>query len=170
MAEAEVRPGPGSPIHTLGERLRTSAAVVAAVAGAITGLWTVYDKVRADARHYTAASYETLAPQLNQMAEALRQLEKENQETRQALAAHGSRVRAAAPAAGGRRVATKTPHASAGGAPATEGATASKGEPAADPDDPLGKLVGTVNRARDAVDTIRKVPDSFQKVLEQRAR
>jgi transcriptional regulator with AAA-type ATPase domain len=142
------------------------------VAGAITGLWTVYDKVRADARHYTAASYETLAPQLNQMAEALRQLEKENQETRQALAAHGSRVRAAPPAAGGRRTATKNAHASAGapGAPATEAATASQAGPAADPDDPLGKLVGTVNRARDAVDTIRKVPDSFQKVLEQRGR
>src|SRR5689334_10660202 len=56
------------------ERLKTTAGVVAAVAGALTGMWTIYEKVRTDARQYTAASYETLAPQVNQLNEALRKL------------------------------------------------------------------------------------------------
>src|SRR3954468_14366173 len=72
------------------ERLKMTAGVVAAVAGAITGMWTIYEKVRTDARQYTAASYETLAPQVNQMNEALRQLEQDNQQLKKALlAAHG---------------------------------------------------------------------------------
>src|SRR5215471_2707520 len=75
MADAGVLPA--SKTDRLMERLRGYAGVIAAVAGAITGLWTIYEKVRTDARQYTAASYETLAPQLNQMTEALRQLEQD---------------------------------------------------------------------------------------------
>src|SRR3954466_4401640 len=70
------------------EGLKSTAGVLAAIAGALTGLWTVYDKVKSEARQYTAASYETLAPQVNQMNEALRQLQQENQELRQALVSH----------------------------------------------------------------------------------
>jgi hypothetical protein len=157
------------------ERLRTSAAVIAAVAGAITGLWTIYEKVRSDARQYTADSYETLAPQINKMTEVLKQLEQENQQMRQALGAHAThprtvaREKAAAAARPGATAASAPPP--AGAAPAAGAPTAqnpAQAEPAADPDDPLARVIGTVNRTREAVDAIRKVPDTFQKVLEQK--
>src|SRR4051794_11710001 len=93
MADADVLPGARPATRTpLMERLRSSAAVIAAVAGAVTGLWTIYEKVRADARHYTATSYETLAPQINQMTEVLRQLEQDNLQMKQVLAARAGRA------------------------------------------------------------------------------
>jgi hypothetical protein len=168
MADADVLPA--SRTGRLIERLRTSAAVIAAVAGAITGLWTIYEKVRADARQYTAASYDTLAPQVNQMAEAVRQLAEENLQMRQALAAHAenprtiSRERAAA---AHNPPAKPTPPAGTEPAP---GATATAPPAQADPADPLGKLIGTVNRTREAVDAVRKVPETFDKAFAQRPR
>src|SRR3954467_11828111 len=83
MADAGVLPVSRT-ARTL-ERLKTTAGVVAAVAGAITGMWTIYEKVKSDARQYTAASYETLAPQLNQMNEALRELEANTRQIRRTL-------------------------------------------------------------------------------------
>lgn len=204
------------------ERLKTGAGVIAAVAGAVTGMWTIYEKVKSDTRKITAASYETLAPQLNEMSEALRQLHKENQELRQAMAgvsperAQAVVARAAAagerPPTSGRKPSAKPaaggggspPTASAGGAaapgappgappaqPAPPGAppapsptpTTSPADPGgtpppaappataqAPPDkaDPLSDLLGTVARTREAVDKIRKVPETFDKVLEGR--
>jgi hypothetical protein len=153
------------------ERLKTTAGVLAAVAGAITGLWTVYDKVKTDARQYTAASYETLAPQMNQMAEALRKLEQDNQQLKQALVVSRSTERARAPA----RPRTATPAAKpaepsssppTAGAPAT--APAQAGEQPAD--DALGKILGTVHQTREAVEAVRKVPETFQKVLDQKGK
>src|SRR3954468_21960366 len=87
MAEAGVIASPSRSSRAL-EKLRMTAGIVAAIAGAITGLWTIYEKVKSDARQYTADSYETLAPQLNQVTEALRQIQKENAQLRQALAVH----------------------------------------------------------------------------------
>jgi hypothetical protein len=142
------------------DKLRSYAGVIAAVAGAITGLWTIYEKVRQDARQYTAASYETLAPQLNQMTEVLKQLEQDNQRLKAALVerekARPRPVTRPRPASSGEAPSSDTPPAS--GAAAAE----------AQASDPLDQLIGTVNRTRQAVETIRKVPDSFQKVLEQK--
>ncbi|HXU82023.1 MAG TPA: hypothetical protein VN914_11540, partial [Polyangia bacterium] len=101
------------------ERLKTTAGVVAALAGAVTGMWTIYEKVKSDAKQYTAASYETLAPQVNQMNEALRQLQEENQQLKKALLVHAEqRPRPARP-----RPATK-PEGGVTAAPAAPGTTA----------------------------------------------
>src|SRR5436190_9403837 len=96
MADAGVLSASSRAERTM-ERLKTTAGVLAAVAGAITGMWTIYDKVRTDARQYTTASYETLAPQVNQMNDALRKLQEENQQLKQALLVHADRPRAARP-------------------------------------------------------------------------
>jgi hypothetical protein len=130
------------------ERVKFGAGVLAAVVGAVTGLFTVYEKVRSDARQYTATSYETLAPQVNQMTEALTQ--------------HAASPRTAARTAPARSAS----HPAAAAAPAQ---TASV-QPAEEekPDDRLGEIVGTIKRTRDAVDTLRKVPDTFDRVLQQK--
>src|SRR4051794_23022295 len=167
MADADVLPGARPATHTpFLERLRSSAAVIAAVAGAITGLWTIYEKVRADARHYTAASYETLAPQINQMTEVLRQLEQDNHQMKQVLAARAGRAVPKERPARERPAAATPPASPAAPAPAANATPPPAGAP--ESDDPLGKLLGTVNRTRDAVDAIRNVPDSFEKALQQR--
>jgi hypothetical protein len=142
------------------ERLRVAAGVIAAVAGAVTGLWTIYEKVRTDARQYTTTSYETLAPQVNQLAEALKTLEQQNQQLRQAMVSHAERPRAPA-----HRPAKP-------GEPATPAATpgAPAAAPAEEPDDALGRLMGTVQETRAAVDAVRKVPETFSKVLEQKGK
>lgn len=169
------------------ERMKTTAGVVAAVAGAVTGMWTIYEKVKTDARQYTAASYETLAPQLNQMNEALQRLEEENQQLKKALVianpeqARAARSRVAARAAQP-QAAKKAPEAtSPATAPATAGAPATPGTPAAPTapttaeaeetaDDPFARILGTVSQTREAVKAVRKVPESFQKVLEDRGK
>src|SRR5947207_11167498 len=112
------------------ERMKTTAGVLAAVAGAITGMWTIYDKVRTDARQYTAASYETLAPQVNQMNEALRKLEEDNQQLKKALLVHAERPRPIRPKAAG-----KADEAAPPGTPAGSAAPAEAQE---QPDDALG--------------------------------
>jgi len=155
--------------------MKTTAGVLAALAGAITGMWTVYEKVKSDARQYTAASYETLAPQLNQMNEALHKLEEENQQLKKALvvtrAEHPrpvSRTRAPAVAKAGE------PPVAAPAAPAPAGTPAAPAAPTAqneeNTDDAFGRILGTVNQTREAVKAVRKVPETFQKVLEDRAR
>jgi hypothetical protein len=169
MADAAVLGGTRS--DRFMDRVRTIAGVLAAVAGAITGLWTIYEKVKSDARQYTAASYETLAPQMNQMAEALKTLEQQNAELRQALVAHGERPRAPThkPAAkpGEPPTPPTAPGAPSGAAAATAPATAA---PAEEPDDALGRLAGTLQQTRAAVDAVRKVPETFQKVLDQKGK
>jgi hypothetical protein len=158
--------------------MKTTAGVVAALAGAITGMWTIYEKVKSDARQYTADSYETLAPQLNQMNDALHRLEEENQQLKKALVVtRGDHPR---PATTRPRPAAATakagePPAAAPGAPA---APATPGTPAApataqneeNTDDAFGRILGTVNQTREAVRAVRKVPETFQKVLEDRGK
>jgi hypothetical protein len=138
------------------ERMKTTAGVVAALAGAITGLWTVYEKVKTDARQYTTTSYETLAPQMNQMSEALKKLEQDNQELKQALA-HGRprphpTARPSEPAA---------PPVPMPGVPATSAPAQGQEQ-----QDPVGELIGRVNQTREAVNAISKVPETFKQVLE----
>src|SRR4051812_26448951 len=94
MADAAVMGTPRS--ERFIERVKTVTGVLAGLAGAITGLWTVYDKVKTDARQYTAASYETLAPQVNQLTEALKSLEQQNRELHEALLTKSERARAPA--------------------------------------------------------------------------
>lgn len=60
-----------SRVGVLGERVKNGSA---AVAGSVTALWGVYDKVRTEARKGTAASYNTLAPELNRVSEVLKQV------------------------------------------------------------------------------------------------
>jgi hypothetical protein len=169
MADAGVLPASRTE-RTL-ERMKTTAGVLAAIAGAITGMWTIYDKVRTDARQYTAASYETLAPQVNQMNEALRKLQDDNQQLRQALVAHAERPRPVrttkATAKAGEPAAPATPPAG-GAAPAATGTQPAEAQE--QPDDALGRIVGTVNQTREAVEAVRKVPETFQKVLESRGK
>jgi hypothetical protein len=178
------------------EKLRNTAGVIAAVAGAITGMWTIYEKVKSDARQYTADSYETLAPQLNKLTDALHQIQEENQQLRQVLnQVPAVREKAVAVRAGRRPPPKATtpagsaptpenppaaattptppaPPATPGEAPPPPAAppTAQATPPAAQPaaNDPLGEIIGGAQKAREAVDTIRRVPESFEKVLEQR--
>ncbi len=136
------------------DRVRTSAGILAAVAGAITGMLTIYEKVKTEARTYTAASYETLAPQLNQMNEALRQLEVENRQMRQALTTRATPIRVRTP--------TKAHAAPQPSPPPVPAAEQPQGK------DRLDEFLGTVTRTREAVEAVRKVPESFKTVLEQR--
>jgi hypothetical protein len=153
--------------------MKTTAGVVAAVAGAVTGMWGIYEKVKSDAREYTTASYETLAPQVNQLTEALRKIEQENQQLKQAVLARSTRptravtVKATTQARPSRPATATTP---AAGAPAAEepanpvaGATAEEKEQGA-----LDKIMGTMHQTREAVDAVRKVPESFKQVLDQK--
>jgi hypothetical protein len=175
MADAGVLPA--SRTERALERMKTTAGVVAALAGAITGMWTIYEKVRTDARQYTAASYETLAPQVNQMNEALRKLEEDNRQLKQALLAthperahpaRSTRVAAARPA----EPAAPAPPPPGGAAPAAPGTVpaAPPAAPQGQADDALGRVLGTVNQTREAVEAVRKVPETFQKVLESRGK
>ena len=88
------------------ERVKSGAAILGAIAGAVTGLWGVYEKVRTEAKDLTAASYNTLAPQMNQIGEALKELQQENQHLREILAQQSGKPRIAAepPASPTRRV------------------------------------------------------------------
>lgn len=172
------------------ERVKTLAAVVAAVAGALTGLWGVYEKVRQEARKDTAASYNTLAPQVNQLGEALKQLQQENQQLRAIVGQSQGRPRlavvpkkspdkprrpAAADGAGGSGVAAVPAPAGSGGtvaaAPATpaEAAPESPTQTPAAPgteDDPVEDLLRTAARTRAAIEGLRRVPESFSRVAD----
>lgn len=254
MSEAVSTGAPPSRADIHLERVKTGATILGAIAAAITGLWGVYEKVRSEARQDTAASYNTLAPQVNQMGEALKEMQLENQQLRQIVAQFQGRPRiatvpkrttasaakgpaaatgksadkgesgkgpaeagqnpAAAPvpvngagappagttANGGAAPAGATPAdgaaapngaaststGTAAGAPgvtpngsAAPGAGAIAEPPAApgtspnggasdnpdDPDDPITGLINTVGRTRDAIESIRKVPDDFGRVL-----
>ena len=182
------------------ERVKSGAAILGAVAGAITGLWGVYEKVRTEAKDLTAASYNTLAPQMNQIGEALKELQQENQHLREILAQQSGKPRIAAepPAvpAGGRRPprrpaagtaaqpAAPTASAPAAGSPPATTPAAPAAQPAAPPtaaeqpaappaaaqtppapQDPVTGLLNTVGRTREAIDGLRKVPETFENVL-----
>jgi hypothetical protein len=182
------------------ERLKSGAAVLAAIAGAVTGLWGVYDKVSTEARELTTTSYNTLAPQMNQIGEALKQLQQENQQLREIVAQQSGKPRIAAePPASSRRPprrnvnagsSSTAPPTSAANQPAATApagtappagtpaapATPPPAEPAAPPasaqappppaaQDPVTGLLNTVGRTREAIDGLRKVPESFEHVL-----
>jgi hypothetical protein len=182
------------------ERVKSGAAILGAIAGAVTGLWGVYEKVRTEAKDLTAASYNTLAPQMNQIGEALKELQQENQHLREILAQQSGKPRIAAepPAvpAGGRRPARRpasgtaaqpaAPTASAptAGTPPAGTPAAPAAPPAAPPtageqpvaptagaqappaaQDPVTGLLNTVGRTREAIDGLRKVPETFENVL-----
>jgi hypothetical protein len=182
------------------EKLKSGAAVLAAIAGAVTGLWGVYDKVSTEAKELTAASYDTLAPQMNQIGEALKQLQQENQALREIVAQQSGKPRIAAePPASSRRPGRRnvsagssstappgsaasqpaaaapagtappagTPAAPATPPPAAEPAAppASAQAPPGAPQDPVTGLLNTVGRTREAIDGLRKVPESFENVL-----
>jgi hypothetical protein len=170
MADAGVLPT--SRADRAMERLKTTAGVVAAVAGAITGMWTIYERVKTDARQYTAASYETLAPQVNQLNEALRKLEEDNQQLKKALLATHTEQRLHSGKSP--RVVAKTEPVppAAPAAPPTGTPPPATTAPAAEQqaDDALGRIVGTVNQTREAVEAVRKVPETFQKVLESKGK
>jgi hypothetical protein len=63
------------------EHVRIALALVAAVITGGAALYGVYH----NAREATAASYETLAPEINQLKQAVTRLQAENQELRQSL-------------------------------------------------------------------------------------
>jgi hypothetical protein len=186
------------------ERLKSGAAVLGAIAGAVTGLWGVYEKVSTEAKELTARSYNTLAPQMNQIGEALKQLQQENQHLREILAEQSGKPRIAAePPASSRRPprrnvsagssstappgsAANQPAAAApagaappagtpAGTPAAPATAPSGAEPGAPPasaqappaapQDPVTGLLNTVGRTREAIDGLRKVPESFENVL-----
>src|SRR3954468_21135114 len=157
MADAGVLPVSRT-ARTL-ERLKTTAGVGAAGAGAVTGMWTIYEKVKTDARQYTAASYETLAPQVNQLNEALRQLEQDNSQLKKALLAHADRPRIAtrpkAPPKPG-EAPTATPAAPAAGAPAPTTPAPTPAQAQEQSDDALGRIASTLNQTREAVEAVRK--------------
>jgi hypothetical protein len=179
------------------ERVKSGAAILGAIAGAITGLWGVYEKVRSEAQDLTAASYNTLAPQMNQIGEALKELQQENQQLREIVAKHQDtpRLAAAPPRRPGKRnvagtststaaapdpaAAAAAPPASAppAGTPAAPPAAQppvaepapAAAQPAAQappqPSDPVTGLLNTVGRTREAIDGLRKVPETFENVL-----
>src|SRR6185369_12042043 len=114
-----------------------------------------------DAKQYTAASYETLAPQVNQMNEALRQLQEENQQLKKALLVHAeqrprpTRPRPATKPEGAATAAPAAPGTTAGATPAP--GTTAPAEAQEQPDDTLGRIVGTVTQTREAVEAVRRV-------------
>ena len=224
MADNNTAPPPQ---RSIADRVKNGAAVLGAVAGTLTAVYGVYDKVRSEARAYTATSYNTLAPQINQMNEAVKQLQMENQQLRQIVAQAqgtprlGEKPPAAPPATGRRPAAARRPTvgAAAGtqrpagtataGAPSTtatpatepaagappasppeqptpgsptagappattpsgqqagpQGEQAAAEEPEAPADgDPVTGLLQTVGRTRRAIESLKKVPDDFEKVV-----
>lgn len=188
MSDAVVT-GTGTPMATPSpsrgaqamERLKTGATVLGAIAGALTGLWGFYEKVRTEARHDTAASYNTLAPQVNQLGEALKQIQQENQQLREIVAEHQKTPRLAqvprraekppgpAPAATAAAPTPAAPASSAAATPPPAAATPAPAAPNETPDnDPVTGLLRTVGRTRAAIESLRKVPDDFGHVLEKR--
>lgn len=171
-----------SPLPSRGDkvmdRLKGGAGVIAAVVGSMTALYGVYEKVRSDAKEYTATSYDTLAPKLNEMNDALKKLQQENQQLKEVVV--GRRPAAAAtprpspsakPAratAAGQRPAP-VPGVEPAPPPAAPPAVQATGEPAPAVGEPdrLNDIFGAVNQARDAVQTIRKVPETFEKAMQQ---
>jgi uncharacterized membrane protein len=169
------------------ERIKLGATVLGAIAGALTGLWGFYEKVRAEARHDTAASYNTLAPQVNQLGEALKQLQLENQQLRGIVAEHSKTPRLAQvprraeakpsgqaaekPAAPAAAPVASSPPAPAPppGAPPQAATPEAPAEPAAG-NDPVSGLLQTVGRTRAAIEDLRKVPDDFNRVLQNQRR
>jgi hypothetical protein len=168
MADAGV--SPASRTERTLERLKTTAGVVAAVAGAITGMWTIYEKVKTDARQYTAASYETLAPQVNQLNEALRKLEDDNQQLKKALLATHAEQRLRSGKSPRVTARAEPPPAAPPAAPPATAPPTAPSTPEERTDDALGRIVGTVNQTREAVEAVRKVPETFQKVLESKGK
>jgi hypothetical protein len=162
------------------DRIKTGATVLGAIAGALTGLWGFYEKVRAEARHDTAASYNTLAPQVNQLGEALKQLQLENQQLRTIVAEHQNTPRLAQvprraekpPASPAAAPAAPSSSATAAAPPpaATAPAAGAPEVPPAPGTDPVSGLLQTVGRTRAAIEDLRKVPDDFGRVLQGQKR
>jgi hypothetical protein len=171
----------------LSDRIKSGAAVLGAVAGTLTAVYGVYEKVRTEARTYTAASYNTLAPQINQMNDAVKQLQQENQQLRQIVADFQGKPRIGQTPPAARRPAparrptnvitppngpAATPAPAAGAPPAAPETTptppgAQPAPPAEAPadGDPVSGLLQTVGRTRAAIESLRKVPEDFEKVV-----
>jgi hypothetical protein len=177
-------PSPSGRAARAFEHMKTGAAVIGALVGALSAMWGFYHRVRTEARANTAASYNTLAPQVNQLGEALRQLQLENQKLRDVVAQSSGRSRIAAspprkakpkpaepapsaPAADQPPpVATERAPAADAGAPAAPVPTPPPSPPEAGSDDPVTDLLETVGRTRAAIESLRKVPEDFGRVLE----
>jgi len=200
VADPNTPPSP-APTRFSIDRVKNGAAVRGAITAAVTGLWGVYEKARSEAKSDTASSYNTLAPQVNQMGDALKQLQQENQQLRELVANFQGQPRIAAvparkPSSGRRPPATARPGEPAASAPAgapaatppaetppaapppapqaqtgTGGAPAPPAQPGteppaeAKPTDPVGGLLNTVGRTREAIEGLRKVPEDFEKVV-----
>lgn len=180
-----------TPPRSLGERIKSGATILGAVAGTLTAVYGVYEKVRTEARAYTATSYNTLAPQINQMNDALKQLQQENQQLRQIVGQYQGKPRIGeTPPAARRPAPTRRPGAAAakgpapteppgaaptapaGGAPAAPPPATAEAQPPpatpaveAPPDDPVTDLLQTVGRTRQAIESLRKVPETFESVV-----
>jgi hypothetical protein len=141
------------------ERARLAIGITAAVVTGGAALYGVHWK----AREATAASYETLAPEVNDLKDAVRALQEENAVLRSALLARAASAGAGAgaPATQGRaaprRPRPRAAPAQDGGAPAPEpgGAPASpEGAPPARPAPP------------EVEEVLEKVPIDFEKAAE----
>ena len=115
------------------EHVRIGLALLAAV---ITGGAALYG-VHTNAREATVASYETLAPEINELKQAVTRLEAQNEELRQRLAGRSAdpvigRADVAAPVATEGRSPPRRPRAPA---PPTAG-TKGRPEPTAQPSPP----------------------------------
>jgi len=140
-------------------------------------MWGIYEKVRKDAQAYTAASYDTLAPQMNQMSEALRQLQQDNQRLRELVASDAAPAGVVSavvepPARSGRRAPDRrTPRTPAASPPAVNPAVHTP-EPAGPQGSqgghPMEKLRRSVEETRKTIEEIRRVPESFQNVLDRK--
>src|SRR5215213_2863468 len=99
------------------EHVRIALALVAAV---ITGGAALYGVYR-NAREATAASYETLAPEINELKQAVARLEEQNEELRRAQAARATTPVAPAAGPGIGRAAPRRPRAAGTASPPPAG-------------------------------------------------
>jgi hypothetical protein len=180
VADSTLVPSTSRP---LSDRIKSGAAVLGAVAGTLTAVYGVYEKVRTEARTYTATSYNTLAPQINQMNDAVKQLQQENQQLRQIVADFQGKprigqtppaARRPAPSRRPTNVITPPNGPAATTTPATTTPETPPSPPVAQPappgeapaeSDPVSGLLQTVGRTRAAIESLRKVPEDFEKVV-----
>jgi hypothetical protein len=151
------------------DRARIAAALVAAILTGGAALYGVYSK----SREATAASYETLAPEINELKSNVEELRAENGRLRDALTrATGVRVAAGEPpSTEGRAAPRRARRASAPGpapgaaTPADAGATATAPPPTEQPP-PVPPPGEQPPPADDPIEDIKKrVPIDFEKAV-----
>lgn len=154
------------------QRLEHARIALALVAAVITGGAALYG-VYSNAREATAASYETLAPEINELKQAVARLEAENQTLHQALAAKDIKVTPAparpAPASEARS-APRRPRASPSGptAPKTEQPTQGVPDPVPPtaPAEPPAPAPAPSSPGGVLGDIQKRVPIDFEKARE----